>query len=321
MDLDQVTFSQLRYAVAVAEAGNFRVAAERCHISQSGLSMQIQKLEGLLDLVLFDRSRKPLLLTPEGGLALDQMRQVLRELERLGQVAAEQDEPAGPYRLGVIPTLSASVLPRFLGDFAARYPRVELTIEELQTEEIIARLRADTLDAGLASTPLGVAGLRETTVGCEPLLAYLPPGDRLLAKRSITQADLRERPLWIMPEGHCFRSQVLSFCKSGNPAGLAPIHFESGSFETLIRLVDRGLGATVLPALVAEGVAARRRTAQVRPFVVPGPVREIGLVTARSELRRRVTDALATMIREHLDRALGRPPRHAIVLDPMPPAG
>lgn len=317
MDLSRVTLTQLRFAVAIEEAGSFRVAAERCHISQSGLSMQIQKLEGLLGVVLFDRSKKPVLPTFEGHTALEQMRQVLRELERLGQVAAEQDEPAGPYRLGVIPTLSASVLPRFLGAFVARYPRVELTIEELKTEEIIARLRSDTLDAGLAATPLDIPGIREAAVGLESLFAYLPPGDPLLRKRSIAQADLEKRALWIMPEGHCFRSQVLSYCKAEGSCELPPARFESGSFETLIRLVDGGLGATVLPALVVADLPAERRAAQVRPLVSPKPVREIGLVTARSDLRRRVSEALAETIAEHLAAALGPAPRHPVVLDPL----
>ena len=91
MDLGQVTLTQMRYAVAIAEAGSFRVAAERCHVSQSGLSMQVQKLEELLGAVLFDRSRKPVLPTPAGGAAIAQMRAILRETERLGQVLAEEE--------------------------------------------------------------------------------------------------------------------------------------------------------------------------------------------------------------------------------------
>src|SRR5690606_6640319 len=166
----QVTLTQLRYAVAVAESASFRIAAAKSHVSQSGLSMQVHKLEELLGVVLFDRSKKPVLVTPEGEAAIAQMRQVLRETERLGQIVAEEDEPSGRYRLGVIPTLAPTVLPLFLGELIARHPRVELVIEELQTEEIIQRLAADTLDAGLASTPLGVPGLREEVLGRERML-------------------------------------------------------------------------------------------------------------------------------------------------------
>lgn len=320
MDLGQITLTQMRYAVAVADALGFRVAAERSHVSQSGLSMQIRKLEDLLGVVLFDRRKKPVLVTVEGAVVLAQMRQVLRETERLGQVAAEHEEPAGPYRLGVIPTLSPTVLPLFLGAFAEAHPRVKLTIEELKTEEIIARLRADTLEGGIASTPLAVAGLQETAVGQEALFAYLAPDDPLVRKRAIAQEDLAGRELWLLPEGHCFRSQVLSYCrvkKSAKAGATACIHFESGSFETLMRLVDSGLGTTIVPALVAQGIAPKRRDAQVRPLVSPTPVREIGFVTARPHLRGRVSQALVALITERLRGALGAGPRRPLVLDPM----
>lgn len=320
MDLDQVTLTQMRYAVAVAEARSFREAATACHVSQSGLSMQVRKLEELLGVVLFDRSRKPVLVTPEGEAAIGQMRSVLRETERLGQVVMEEDEPSGRYRLGVIPTLSPTVLPLFLAELVTLHPRIELVVEELKTEDIIARLQADTLDAGLAATPLEVPGLSEEALGYEAMLAYLPAGDPLLARATVSQAELRDRELWVMPEGHCFRSQVLSYC-SGS-AGHEPrrIRFESGSFQTLVRLVDAGLGATVLPALVAQALSAERRRAQVRPLVDPTPVREIGLVTARADLRRRVSDVLVALIRRRLGEALSPAPDGAVTLAPTAPS-
>ncbi|MFO7562167.1 MAG: hydrogen peroxide-inducible genes activator [Enhygromyxa sp.] len=317
MDLSQVTLTQMRYAVAVEETRSFRAAAERSHVSQSGLSMQIQKLEELLELRLFDRSKKPVLITPEGEPALRQMRAVLRETERLGQVIAEHDELAGPYRLGVIPTLAASVLPLFLREFVERHPGIELNIEELQTEAILERLRADTLDAGLAATPLKVPGLAETPLGYEPFFAYLAPGDPLLRKKSVSEAELSARELWVMPEGHCFRTQVLSFCDARPSVGSSRIHFESGSFETLVRLVDGGLGATILPALVVQQLSDERREAQVRRLVGPTPTREIGLVTARADLRGRINAALVELVRARLKEALGPKPRRSVVLSPL----
>src|SRR4029079_16995246 len=118
-----------------------------------------------------------------------------------------------------------------------------------------------------------------------------------LKKKAVTQEALSHRDLWIMPEGHCFRSQVLSYCGAEPRPRPARIQFESGSFETLVRLVDEGLGATVLPELVVRSLPAARRKRQVRPLAAPTPVREIGLVTARNHLRRRVTDALVAEIR------------------------
>jgi LysR family hydrogen peroxide-inducible transcriptional activator len=317
VDLSQVTLSQMRYAVAIEETGNFRLAAGACHVSQSGLSMQVQKLEDLLGQVLFDRSKKPVLVTPAGGPALAQMRAVLRETERLGQIVADGNAPAGRYRLGVIPTMSPTVIPLFLGPFSRAYPRVELIVEELKTSEIIARLRADTLDAGLLATPLGIPGVTEKVLGLETLYAYLPPHDPLSKKKELAQAELLDRKMWVMPEGHCFRSQVLSYCRQRPREAAQGIRFESGSFQTLIRLVDDGLGATVLPDLVVRELPAGRRKRQARPLVAPAPVREIGLVTSRADLRRRVTDVLEAILRPALARVLAPAPLRAKRLDPM----
>ena len=317
MDLSQVTLTQMRYAVAIEDAGSFRLAAAACHVSQSGLSMQTQKLEELLGQTLFDRGKKPVLVTPAGAAALAQMRAVLRETERLGQIVAAAEVPEGLYRLGVIPTLSSSVIPLFLGPFMRSHPGVELVIEELKTDEIIARLQADTLDAGVLATPLEVPGIREKILGLEAMYAYLPPDDPLARKKELTQAELAERDLWVMPEGHCFRSQVLSYCRPKKRAGAPAIRFESGSFQTLIRLVDEGLGATVLPNLVVRDLPPERRRHQARPLVAPAPVREIGLVTARADLRRQVTEALEATLRPALQEALTPPPRRAKHLDPL----
>lgn len=317
-DLSQVTLSQMRYAVAVAELRNFRAAAERCTVSQSGSSMQIQKLEDLLGRALFDRSKKPVLMTSAGESAIAQMRVILRETQRLGQVTAEDREPSGSYRLGVIPTLSPTVLPLGLRTFVQQFPRVELIIEELETAQIIERLREDSIDAGLAATPLGVVGLNEQTLAGERMFAYLPPGDPWLRKKSVRQSELRDRALWVMPEGHCFRTRVLSYCNAESRPGPEQIRFESGNFATLIRLVDEGLGATILPELTAAGLSEARREAQLRPLTAPVPVREIGLVTARTDLRAGVRRALGGVFAEALAAVLQTPPKRSLVLDPWP---
>lgn len=317
VDLSQVTLQQMRYALAVLETQNFRTAAARSNVSQSGLSMQLHKLEELLDLVLFDRSRQPVLPTPEGQKALEQMRSILRETERLGRIVAEETEPSGAFRLGVIPSLSSSVVPLFLPDFVAQFPKVQLTLEELKTEEMIERIRSDTLEAGIAAIPLEVPGITELSLGLEGMLAYLPPGDPLLKKPKILQSDLAKRELFVMPEGHCFRTQVLSYCKAQAGERKSRVHFESGSFETLIKLVDSGMGATVLPWLVARGLSASQKEAQLRPLASPTPLRELGLITGRLDLRRNVTEALQALLRQHLAGLLGDAPRRAVVLDPL----
>jgi LysR family transcriptional regulator, hydrogen peroxide-inducible genes activator len=316
MDLSQVTLTQMRYAVAVANSLNFRLAAAECHVSQSGLSMQVSRLEELIETTLFDRSKKPIGITPAGDLALSQIRRVLRETERLGQVVKESTEPSGRFRLGIIPTLSTTVTPLFIQRFVAGYPRVELAIEELRTADLVARLHGDTLDAGIAAIPLAEPGIVEHSLSMERMFAYLPPDDPLLKRDSLTQSQFSERALWLLPEGHCFRSQVLAYCGGEKPKAPAPVSFESGSFETLVRLVDRGMGATVLPELVAMGLSSTRRKKQLRPLVAPVPLREIGLLTAKSDLRPRVSSAVIEVVRAALSALLTEAPTRSVVLQP-----
>jgi len=321
IDLSTVTLSQLRYVAAVDEHRSFRVAAEHCNVSQPGLSMQLQKLEEALQTKVFDRSRQPIVPTEAGQRIILQARTILREAARLADSArGDSGAPSGQFRLGIIPTLSTVLVPRFVPQFAERYPDVELTIEELQTDELVRRLLGDSLDAGLAATPLGVAGVRERPLLREPLHVYLPSGHRLLRRPRVRQSELVDENVWVMAEGHCFRTQVLHLCKADRPVASArggSVRFHSGSFETLVKLVDQDFGLTVLPELVVRSLPTARRRARVRPFAAPVPVREVSLVHARDHLRRRIADALFDSLRDSLPAELGDGERREWVLAPV----
>lgn len=304
MDLSSVTLTQLRYAVAVDRWRSFRVAARRVNVSQPALSMQVSKLEETLGVHVFDRSKNPVMPTAHGERVLAHARKLLRECERLGEIANETESIAGVYRLGIIPTLASTLLPRLLPPFTKRHPEVELIVEEVQTDALIQRLRDDTLDGGLAVTPLGVPGLHERVIQREAFFVYLSPRHPLAARKRIRQSDLVDSEVWLMPEGHCFRSQVLQLCKVDRKSERASpgLRFESGSLETLVRLVDAGLGATILPELVVETLPERKKKAQVRPFERPIPVREISFIRLREHLRRHIADAIAETLAETLER-------------------
>lgn len=323
--LATMTLSQLGYLVAVERHRSFREAAASCFVTQPALSQQIRKLEEQLGVRVFDRSKQPVVPTEPGLQILAQARVILREAARMEDVIAElSGEVAGTYRLGIIPTLAPTLLPRFLPSFVRRHPRVELVIEELQTSVMIARLGDDTLDGGIAATPLHVPGLHERSLCREPFHVYAASGHRLLRGRTVTQAQLADESVWIMGEGHCFREQVLQLCGTGRTVseeGGGSVRFESGNFETLVRLVDADFGVTVLPELVIESLPPARRKARVRPFAPPVPTREVGFVHGRDHLRRAIADALVDGIRASLPQDLvaraGTPGR---VLDPVPGA-
>ncbi len=321
-----MTLTQLAYLLAVDRTRSFREAARECHVTQPALSQQLRKLEDELGERVFDRSRQPVVPTEAGRRILDQARVVLREADRMADVVAEmRGELVGTYRLGIIPTLASTLLPLVLPRFTRAHPRVELVVDELQTAVMLERLRSDALDGGIAATPLHAPGIHERPLYREPFSAYVAARHPLARHRRIAEADLSEQGVWVMAEGHCFRDQVLQLC--GPQRAVASrsggaVRFESGSFETLMRLVDEDFGITVLPELVIRGLPAARRRRHVRPFSPPVPSREVGFVHGRDHLRRAIADALVEMVRATLpadlvaaaERGTGR------VLPPLPGA-
>lgn len=301
MNLSALTIQQLRYLVAVDDHRSFREAATSCHVSQPALSTQLKKAEELLELPVFDRSRRPIVPTDRGARVIAEARIVLEHMDRIGSIAEADPELAGSYRLGVIPTLMSSFLPLLLPPFVTAHPHLELTVEETTTETMLRRLREGTLEGGLASTPLEVPTVHEEVVCRERLLVYLPPGHPLANQEEVHQAELVSNHLWLLSEGHCFRTQVLHLCSADCSAGSQyRVNFDGSSFETLIRLVDAGLGVTVLPELIVRQLPSDVRAERVKRFAAPQPARQIGFVYAREHARAEVTQALALALRDAL---------------------
>jgi LysR family hydrogen peroxide-inducible transcriptional activator len=317
-----VTLTQLEYILAVNKFRHFGKAARSCFVTQPTLSMQIQKLEDELGLVLFDRSRSPVLATSEGERIIEQARAVIREQKRLlDLVEQSKQELSGDFRLAVIPTLSTYILPLFLAQFVAAYPRVNLIIEESKTEEIVAMLTEDEVDAGLLATPLHDDSLVERVLFYEPFYLFVASGHPLARKRKVRESELQLREIWLLDKGHCFRDQVLQICSEGGEAKRVEgnIRFESGNLETLKNMVLASSGYTVLPHLAVGQLSAQKRRL-VREFHPPVPTREVSLVYARSVLKQRVIEALVKSIVEALPRELrALDTRDAAVLEISPP--
>jgi LysR family hydrogen peroxide-inducible transcriptional activator len=306
MDLSALTLTQLRYLLAVDEHRSFRAAAESCHVSQPALSMQIRRLEEILGVCLFDRGSTPTVPTEIGARVAAQAKAVLRECARLPDSTVPLDVTSGTYRLGVIPTLARALLPPLVASFSAKYPRVQLVVEELPTDALVRRLLDDSVDGGLAVTPLEIPSIRERHIGYERFFVYLSPKHALRKKRQIRQSDLVEHRPWLLAEGHCFRTQVLHLCsvdlrKAASDGG---VRFEAGSLDTLVEIVDGGVGLTLLPELTAQKLPAARKKAQLRPFAPTVPVRRISFVHAREHLRRPLAEAVLAAVEETAPAAL-----------------
>jgi len=291
-----MTITQLKYVLAVAEHKNFTLAAEKCFVTQPTLSMQIQKIEEELNIQIFDRTKKPIQLTDIGQKIVSQAKNIVNEADRIQDIVEQQKGfIGGEFRLGIIPTIMPTLLPMFLNNFIKKYPKVKLIIEELNTEEIITKLKNGNLDAAIAATPLEDEKIKEIVLYFEPFVAYIPENNAIFQKEEIEIDDLNINEILLLQDGHCFRDGILNLCKNRNETGLKSFQIESGSFETLIKLADEGLGTTLLPYLHTLDLKESDKL-KLRHFKEPKPAREVSLIYPKSELKIQIIDALRSSI-------------------------
>ena len=288
-----MTFTQLEYAVAVDTYRHFAKAAAACFITQPTLSMQLHKLEQELNIKIFDRSKQPVVTTAAGAEVLQHARKIIEERDALFDfLQLRKGILAGVLQIGVIPTLAPYLLPLFIPSFTKRNPDVKLIINELTTENIIRRLRNGRIDAGILVTPLNEPGIKEDVLFYEEMLAYISPRNAAYKKTYLLLQDIDPNKLWLLEEGHCFRSQIANLCqlRKASPEG-SHFEYEAGSLETLRRLVELNDGITILPELATKELSSKQKKL-VRQFKKPVPMREVSIVIHRDHLKKRMIDAL-----------------------------
>lgn len=291
-----MTITQLHYAIALAQTKSFTIAAQKCFVTQPTLSMQIQKLEEELDILIFDRSKKTIEITEVGEKIIQQAHNIICESERIKDIVAEhKGYVGGIFKLGIIPTIAPTLLPMFLNNFIKKYPKIDLKIEELNTEDTINAIIDGSLDAAIVATPLNEETIIEKPLFYEPFVAYIPKNQQN-NNTPIQVSDLNFDELLLLEDGHCFRNSVLNLCKN-NQKGNSIEHFEikSGSFETLIRLANEGMGFTLLPYLHTLDLSEKNKKNLVF-FQTPFPAREISLIYHTNKLKMSIIKALYDII-------------------------
>ncbi len=291
-----MTITQLKYVLAVAENQNFTKAAQKAFVTQPTLSMQIQKLEDELDILIFDRSKKPIELTGIGKKIVEQARNIVNEAERMQDVVdQEKGFVGGTFKLGIIPTVMPTLLPMFLKSFSNRYPKVQLKIEELNTDEIITKINDGYLDAAIAATPLKLEKIKERPLYYEPFVGYIPENHRLALKEKLEVGDLDIDDILLLEDGHCFRDGIINLCKASKHGNNDKFQLASGSFETLVKLSNEGLGMTLLPYLHTLDIDSSF-SKNLKFFKEPSPAREVSLIYSKSELKLQIINSLYDII-------------------------
>ncbi|MCQ6961523.1 hydrogen peroxide-inducible genes activator [Mucilaginibacter aquariorum] len=300
-----MTITQLEYIIAVDTYRSFVMAANKCFVTQPTLSMQVQKLEDTLGVKLFDRSHQPVIPTEIGEEIIAQARILLAESEKIKEIITDrQKELSGELKVGIIPTVSPYILPKILNGFIQKYPQVKLIVWEQTTEQIIQQLKQGTLDCGILSTPLHESTLTEIPVFYENFVAYASKNSKLYKKKTISPDDIDMEEIWVLNEGHCMREQVLNICQRRKATkGFQHFEYNTGSVETLKRMVDMNNGATILPELALAEMSDRQRD-RVRYFKSPEPAREVSIVMHRNFLKRRMIEALKNEILDFVPKRL-----------------
>lgn len=286
-----MTIQQLEYLIAVDKQRHFGHAAESCFVTQPTLSAQLSKLEKELGVILFDRSKMPVIPTEIGVQIIAQAKKVVSESKGIMELVAQlKGDISGTIKLAIIPTLAPYLLHLFIRKFLEKYPNVKLEVHEMVTEEIVKRLKNDELDLGIIVTPLDEAGIVEKPMFYEKFYVYLSTNHPLLKEKEIRADQLKSEELWILQQGHCFRDQVISFCDQ-SMAGHKNFHYESGSLEGLRNMVNRYQGVTLLPELATHGLSNEEKS-RLRPFAGTAPIREVSIILNRSFLKQKLVELL-----------------------------
>ncbi len=290
-----MTIIQLEYLLAVANCGSFSMAAEHCFVTQPSLSMQVKSLEEELGVVLLDRSKKPVIPTEAGEVVLEQARKTLKEYNYIKEAVAElKGETTGKLRLGVIPTIAPYLLHKFIPSFVHDYPKVELEISEMITENIVEALKKDQIDAALVASGTCGEGIIEQELFNDRFFAYVSPDNPLYERQNIRIEDIDLKDLVILSPGNCMRDQIMELCQARRDT---PTHysFESGSLDTLMRIVDCTPTLTIIPEMAVEYIHKEHRD-RLKMLAKGATSRKIAVAVRRTYVKSSIIKALTETI-------------------------
>lgn len=304
-----VSLVQLEYIVAVDTYRHFATAAEKCFVTQPTLSMQIKKMEDDLEVVIFDRSKQPIIPTDVGAEIIAQARLILQEAKGIDAIVANhKKDVSGELRIGIIPSLAPYLLPLTMNMLTTDHPNLTVKVREMITEDIIDALKKDLIDVGILVTPLHDSAIKEEPLFYEEIKVYASEGHLFTEKSQLEIKELAAPDLWLLSQGHCFRSQVLNLCSYHETHRHSlPFEYESGSFETLVKMIDRHGGFTLLPELAVEEMDESKQE-RIRTFIDMVPLREVGLAFTRGFAKR----SMLKTLKEHIQQAV---PAHMLNKD------
>jgi LysR family hydrogen peroxide-inducible transcriptional activator len=292
------TVRQMRHFVALKDHENFSRAAEICLVEQSSLSASIRELENLLGRQVVERTKRRVTFTSLGNELAERFRRILRDTEDSVDLVASSEAPlSGVLRLGVIPTIGPFLLPRLLPQLRKDYPDLRLYLREEQSKGVLIKLRSGDLDAVIMALPYETSGLTARTVANDPFFVVFPRGHEFAEQESIHLKTLQAEPPLLLEDGHCLKDHAMSVCNL-KPEGAAAV--EATSLNTLVYMVEGGLGITLLPKLAIDAGLLRGIRVDCRPLAGGERGRDIGLIWRSQSARTAEFELLGDLIAAEL---------------------
>ncbi len=295
--MDEITLRQLRYFVALSEAGHYRKAAERTGISQPSLSQQILRLETALGVDLVERGRRGAVMTPAGREVLAQARKVLEEVELLtGRARQAKEGIGGTIRLGTTPTLGPYLLPYVTRRLHRAYPSVKLIIRDAAPRVLQDELIEGRHDMILTQLPVQSDDVEVMRLFREPLKLAVAQEHALAIKPKLLDTDLAGQDILSLSDAYMMHSQTVRLCEELG-ARLRQ-DYEGTSLDALRQMTALNMGLSFLPALyVRSEVATESGDVMIRSFRGDRLTRSIGLVWRRRSAHVALTRRFGDMIR------------------------
>ena len=284
----------------VARRGTIRAAAAAMSVTPSGVSQQLRILEAEAGVPLLEPHGRLVRLTDAGEMLVRHADAITAAIVAAeSELAATRDEVSGTLRVAAFPTAARAILPATIAELGRAHPRLRLTIQDLETEESLAKLRLDEVDIAVVDEYDEVTRIREPGIELlalmdDPLLVAVPPGLDVVTGSSITLASLADVP-WIMDtETSIIHGAVLRECRR---AGFTPkVRSNCRDYSVIIALVEADLGIALLP-----GLALRDRTVRARIAPLEPPLHRRVMVALKPE--RRSHPAVAAMLAALLSQA------------------
>ncbi|MEZ5105057.1 MAG: hydrogen peroxide-inducible genes activator [Draconibacterium sp.] len=309
-----MNFVQLEYLRELHIRGSFSKAAQILGVTQPALTLQIQKLEEELDFKLLDRSKRPFKFTVEGETFYLKAVEILKMVDQLKQISIEiSEEVKGQIIVGIIPTLAPYLVPLFINELNRCYPKLQVEVVELKTEEIISRLKLGNIDCGILSTPITTGNIAITPLFYERFYTYISENHELYKQDSVDIHEINDSDIWYLEEGNCFQNQVNSICKINIQKKTSQnLVYKSSSIESLRRIVENKNGITFIPELATLNIPSELEE-MVKEISGEQPVREISLVTPRNYSKERQVEALKNVILKSIPKRMQERPDSWIV--------